>query len=232
MFAAYSFVTPQSQIESTRLTLPNGWSLTPAGEQLPLGDLPLNIVVSPSKRFLAVTNNGQSRQSLQLIDARSKHIVSNVQIAKSWLGLCFSADDRYLYASGGNDNWILRYHIVKNSLELRDTFVLGPKWPKKISPAGLSLDDRRGLLYVVTKENNSLYVVDTRTKAVKKRLPLGGEGYTCILSPDHGALYISCWGSDTVRIFDTRKQVFAGAIAVGNHPNDMCITRRDRKSVV
>ena len=29
-----------------RVQLPNGWSLTPAGKSLPLGDLPLNIAVS------------------------------------------------------------------------------------------------------------------------------------------------------------------------------------------
>ena len=57
------------QIESKRVGLPNGWSLTPVGKSLPLGDLPLNMAVSPSKKLIAVTNNGQSVQSLQLIDA-------------------------------------------------------------------------------------------------------------------------------------------------------------------
>ncbi len=56
-------------IESHRVSLPNGWKLTPVGKMLPLGDLPLNIAVSPSKKYLAVTNNGQSDQTVQLIDA-------------------------------------------------------------------------------------------------------------------------------------------------------------------
>lgn len=30
-----------------RVTLPNGWSLTPIGKSLPLQDLPLNLVASP-----------------------------------------------------------------------------------------------------------------------------------------------------------------------------------------
>jgi hypothetical protein len=54
------------EIESKKVQLPNGWSLTPVGSSLPLGDLPLNIAVSPSKKLLAVTNNGQSVQSIQL----------------------------------------------------------------------------------------------------------------------------------------------------------------------
>ena len=44
-----------------QVVLPNGWKLSPAGKSLPLGDLPLNIAVSNSKKMLAVTNNGQSK---------------------------------------------------------------------------------------------------------------------------------------------------------------------------
>ena len=57
------------EIESKRVSLTNGWKLTPVGQLLPLGDLPLNIAVSPSGKMLAVTNNGQSDQGIQLIDS-------------------------------------------------------------------------------------------------------------------------------------------------------------------
>ena len=56
-----------------KVMLPNGWSLSPAGRSLALGDLPLNIAVSASKKLIAVTNNGQSNQTLQLIDARKEN---------------------------------------------------------------------------------------------------------------------------------------------------------------
>src|SRR6185369_2868263 len=82
------------------VTLPNGWSLTPAVRSLPLGDLPLNIAVSRSKKLIAVTNNGQSKQSLQLIDTKTEQVLDNIEIAKSWLGLKFSSDEKYLFASG------------------------------------------------------------------------------------------------------------------------------------
>src|ERR1700743_1707131 len=60
-----------SSIEQNRVKLPNGWSITPVGKSLPLGDLPLNIAVSHSRHYAAVTNNGQSTQSIQLLDARN-----------------------------------------------------------------------------------------------------------------------------------------------------------------
>src|SRR5690242_21202292 len=101
--------TPYNANTHERVTLSNGWHLTPTGNSLPLGDLPLNLVVSPSKKYIAVTNNGQSVQSIQLIDAKKEKVLHTEVIPKSWFGLKFSADEKYLYASGGNDNWILQY---------------------------------------------------------------------------------------------------------------------------
>src|SRR5512141_236942 len=115
-------------------TLPNGWKLSPVGRSFPLGDLPLNIAVSKSKKYMAVTNNGQSVQSIQLIDPKTEKILNTVIIPKSWYGLKFTADEKFLYASGGNDNWILKYGVRNNKLLLKDSLKLGNKWPNKISP--------------------------------------------------------------------------------------------------
>src|SRR5438045_7111138 len=156
--------SPLKEMESKRVHLPNGWSLTPVGKSLPLGDLPLNIVVSPTKKYIAATNNGQSIQSIQLIDAVNDKVLNSIKIPKSWYGLKFSADEKYLYASGGNDNWILKYAVANNKLVLKDSIKLGKKWPEKISPTGIDIDDLKQKLYVVTKENNSLYIIDLITK--------------------------------------------------------------------
>src|SRR6187455_1016884 len=88
------------QLDAKRVGLPNGWSLTPVGSSLPLGDLPLNMAVSPNKKIIAVTNNGQSKHSLQLIDAVNDKVLSTVEIRRAWYGLKFTADGKFLYASG------------------------------------------------------------------------------------------------------------------------------------
>ena len=104
-------------------TLPNGWSLSPAGRALELGDFPLNIAVSRSGKLMAVTNNGQGVQSIQLIDPQKEYILDKIVIAKSFYGLKFSKDEKYLYASGGNDNRILQYAIQSNKLILKDVSI-------------------------------------------------------------------------------------------------------------
>jgi YVTN family beta-propeller protein len=218
--------------ENNTVLLPNGWSLSPVGRSIQLGDLPLNMAVSPSKKLIAVTNNGESTQSIQLIDVQTEKISSQVEIPKSWYGLKFSEDGQFLYASGGNDNWILKYQIKNNRLILNDSIKLGKKWPEKISPAGLDIDDAKQLLYVVTKENNSLYIVDLKTKRIIQTIQLGGEGYACLLTPDNKILYISCWGCDRVLVFDTNQKKIIAEIAVGDNPNELCLSKDGKRLFV
>ena len=232
IIAGFSILITQAQsleqIESKRVTLPNGWSLTPVGKQLPLGDFPLNIAISPDKKLAAVTNNGQSDQTIQLIDIEKEVILDSIIIEKSWLGLSFSKDGKYIYASGGNDNRIIKYSVSNNKLAGVDTITIGKPWPERISVTGLAVDDAGKLLYTVTKENNSLYVIDLQQKKVLSKHPLGGEGYTCLLSPDRKTLYISCWGCDKVILFDTKLQKITGNIPVGDNPNDMSLTENGK----
>jgi YVTN family beta-propeller protein len=212
------------QMEAKRVNLPNGWSLTPAGKSLSLGDLPLNMAVSSTGKYIAITNNGQSVQSLQLIDARQEKILDNVIVAKLWYGLKFSRDEKYLYASGGNDNRILKYAVDHDKLILKDSIILGNKWPNKISPAGIEIDNSGNTLYVVTKENNQLYIINIPSKTITDSLPLVGEGYACLLSPEQEKLYISCWGCDLVKVFDTKQKYFDASIPVGDNPNELLLT--------
>ncbi|MBO9561665.1 MAG: bifunctional YncE family protein/alkaline phosphatase family protein [Niastella sp.] len=216
----------EEQLNSKRVRLPNGWHLSPAGTSLPLGDLPLNLALSRSQKWMAATNNGQSVQSIQLINVKKEQVADNVVIPKSWYGLKFSADEKYLYASAGNDNRILKYAIIKEKLVLQDSIVLGKPWPALISPAGIEIDDAAQMMYVVTKENNSLYVINLASKAIVQQIKLGSEAYACLLSPDKKELYISVWGGDKVLVLDTKEQKITATIPVGDNPNELLLTRK------
>ena len=222
----YSQVKTDKQNQTA--SLPNGWSITKIGNSLALGDLPLNMVVSHSKKLVAVTNNGQSVQSLQLIDPVKEIVLDKLVVPKLWYGLKFSADDKFLYASGGNDNRILKYQIRKNHLVLIDSFSLGKAMPNKISPAGIELDDAKALLYVVTKDDNALYIVNTKTKKVLNRLVLPDAAYTCLLSANKTQLFISCWGCDKVLIYDVNQKKIKTEIKVGDNPNELLLSKNNK----
>ena len=124
-----------------RIGLPNGWSLTPVGEHLPLGDLPLQILLTADGKRAIATNNGQSAHSLTVVDLESKKVLQELSIPKAWYGLAWHPGEKTLYASGGYDNCIRIYDFNGSSLTYRDSIALARPWPNdNISPAGIAVD--------------------------------------------------------------------------------------------
>lgn len=215
-----------ADVEKNKVLLPNGWSLTSVGNSLPLGDLPLNMAVSNNKKWIAVTNNGQGKQSIQIINVITSKVEDNIAIAKSFVGLKFSANDRFLFASGGNDNWILKYAFVNGKLRIADTIRLGAPWPNHISPSGIDINNETGILYVTTKDDKCIYEIDIATKKIRHKIPLYTEAYTCLQSLNKKFVYISAWGSGKILIYNTALHKVVDSIAVGRNPNDICITKK------
>ncbi|WPU97102.1 bifunctional YncE family protein/alkaline phosphatase family protein [Mucilaginibacter sabulilitoris] len=211
-----------------KVQLPNGWFLSPAGNSIPLSsDLPLNMALAPDGIHAAITNNGNGRPTIDLINLKQKRIVTSIKVKNAWLGLTFSKN--YLYASGGNDDIIIRYQFTGENLINKDTLVLGKPWPKnKISPAGLCIDEQHQRLYVVTKEDNALYICDTKTMKVLKKVSLYAEAYTCILNPVKRELYISAWGGSKIWIYDTQRDVLKDSVSTGSHPTDMAVNAKGK----
>ncbi|MCC8424248.1 bifunctional YncE family protein/alkaline phosphatase family protein [Mucilaginibacter sp. UR6-11] len=218
--------------QTGQVLLPNGWKLSPAGTALPLGDLPLNIQLSPSGKLLAVTNNGQSTQSIQLIDPVNEKLLDEKVIGKLWYGLTFSHDEKHLYASGGHDNWIIDFRVKDNKIIPADTIKFGLPYPKdKISPTGIVVNRSNTLLYTVTKEDNSLYIVDLKTRAVKSKIKLASEAYSCTLSPDEKILYISAWNAQEITRYNTVSGRLSN-IKVGSHPNELLLNKKGTRLFV
>jgi YVTN family beta-propeller protein len=211
---------------TNQVLLPNGWKLSPVGRSLPLGDLPLNMQLSASGNLLAITNNGQSTQSIQLIDPKTEKLLDEQIIKKSWYGLAFSRDEKSLYASGGNDNRILAYPIENNKIGAADTIKLGESWPKnKICTTGITVNKSNTRLYTVTKEDSALYVIEPASHKIRKKVKLAAEAYSCILSPDEKTLYISIWGGEEVSCYSTVTGAISN-IKTGNHPNELLLNKK------
>jgi len=92
------------------------------------------------------------------------------------LDLPFSDDGNYLYASGGNDNIIIRYAILNNKLSVYDTIRIEKPWPgKDFYLQGSLLTTAKKQLYVLQRKIKSLYVVNTRLKKVVFSIFRGGR---------------------------------------------------------
>lgn len=216
----------------TRTLLSNGWYVSPYGESVALnGDLPLNMAIHPSKNYAAVFNTGQSTQSIQILDITKKTVIASQNVAKGWYGLKFSADGQYLYASGGNDDRVMIYSFHDLSLAPYDSIKLDSS-RHRISPTGLDVNSAANVLYVVTKDDSSLYTVDLKGKKVMSKLSLGAEAFTCLLSNDKKTLYISLWGGDKVIAYDVNEKKIVKEITVGDNPNEIILSNDNKTMYV
>ncbi|MBF9219960.1 alkaline phosphatase family protein [Hymenobacter ruricola] len=226
-------VLPGPSAGTSQTRLPNGWQLSPAGTATPLGDLPLNLQISPDGRLVAVVNAGWGQNSVQLLDAATGQLLDTKVVPTAWAGLAFAPDGRTLYASGGQSNRVHCFKVEGRELQPDSAIVLGEKWPKsKIGVAGLAVDGRRQQLYAVTREDNSLYTLDLKARKVLRTLRLPAEAYGALLSPDGARLYISLWGGHAVAVYDVEKQALLASIPVESHPNDLALTRDGRRLFV
>ena len=88
----------------------NGWGITPAGEHVPLSDMPLKLIVSPDGKFLLAVSGGYNDTGLTIISTADKKVVQFVPLKKSWNGLAFSKDAKRVFVSGGGSGLI---HVFK-----------------------------------------------------------------------------------------------------------------------
>jgi len=104
--------------------LPNGWRLTPAGQQIILTDLPLNIRTTPNGKYALVATSGYNAHELTVIDLATQQKVSAETVPQSWFGLAADEKTTRLWWSGGGEATIRSFAFSGGKLEPRDTLPL------------------------------------------------------------------------------------------------------------
>src|ERR1035437_10070175 len=109
-----SSVTTQVQpghISANTILLPNGWKISPAGQQVSVGGLPLRVVAVPHTDLALTGSNGYGDQFLSLIDLVNHRIIQRVPMVSSWMGLAIASDGKTVYASTGSGDDIAVFHL-------------------------------------------------------------------------------------------------------------------------
>ena len=223
-----------------RTLLPNGWTIAPAGTHRFVGDLPLNLVLTPDGRYAVITNNGWSAPSLTMVDLELGLVTSRVPVDHAWYGLAWHPDGRRLYSSGGGENTVYEFRYERGTLTRSGVISLGrPEagpgarrgYPEGFV-GGLSISPDGARLYTVQVLGQAFTVVDLEKGAVLRRVDLEAEPYTSVLSRDGSTLYVSLWGGAKVVLFDGRTFERLGEIATDEHPNAMALSPDGRRLFV
>src|SRR5215510_11150639 len=175
-----------------RILIPNGRALTPAGEHIEVNDRPLGMVLSPNGKLLAVvTGSNFNPRALHIIDTATRTLKQTISIANSFVGVAFSPAADRIYVGGGASNDLKIFSATGP-----DTFAAAGTIPISggSAPSGLSLSPDGSRLYVALNMTHEVAVIDTATRTIVRRIPVGIYPYTTVMALGGGKVYVSNWG--------------------------------------
>ena len=157
------------------------------------------------------TPSGYNPQTVSVIDANSNAIVAAIPVGRGcWCvgadGITVAPDGANVYVTNDGDDTISIIDTTTNT-------VIGTVGIS--DPAALAVSPDSTRLYALSGFNPAtLHVVDTSTRAILASVPLGVvQAYGMALTPDGSRLYISTYGSNSVKVVDT-----ASYTRHGHHP--------------
>jgi YVTN family beta-propeller protein len=221
--------------------LPNGWTITPAGDQVALTDLPLNIFPLADGRHALAASSGFNDHELVLVDLTAKSVVAKQKVTESWFGLAVDEKTGQVWWSGGGSDRVHGFALKGHSLEVLNNPDAFPK-SKVEEPvpfrSGLALDARAGV--------RTLYSLDVNQGTIT-RLALDGpkngakdaqtasiatRPYDVVLDRHGRRLYVSDWAKREVVVVGPRDLRVVARIAVGEHPNQIVVHPNDDRLFV
>lgn len=223
--------------------LPNGWSLRPAGRQVPLGgDFPVLIAPHPSEPVLALLFAGYRTHEVVTADAESGRVIGRVALPASFSGLAWSPDGSRLYAGGGFDDVIYRFDHADGLLS--DQFVYRYPGPVERAdpapddeqdvrdtgrrvPGGLALSGDGKTLWVANTWGHTVARFDTESGEFLGETGTGDGTYPYGLAIDgtRGRVYASLWGATAVSVIDAGTAEVVDRWQAEEHPNELLLAR-------
>jgi YVTN family beta-propeller protein len=197
----------------------NGWGISPVGEHVRVGDMPLRLVFSPDRKQLVTTTIGFSGVHLTTLDAATHQVIQTVNLDRVWNGLAFSPDGKTLYVAGGNSGKL--YSFAYDAGRLTKTKEI--KGDEYSFISGIAVHPDTGRVYVCNESFNQIYILEPDSLKFVAAVGTGSNPHTCVFGEDRRHLYISNWGSNSVTVVDSSNNGHVRDIRVGVRPNDMAL---------
>ena len=243
------------QADGSAIT-PQGWRVTPAGEQTALGSGPLAVAVSPDGTFALVANAGYGDHSLMVIDSATGTVRQTIGTSSNALraegsnglerlpvhfyyppgvgvtgyytGIVFSPDGTKAYASDGPGSGIHTFTVSRRG-ELKEGSEI--QLHGRVWPAGIAISGDGSRLFVAGNLSDELLIVDpfARKRASVVPVSVGHLPYAVVLDHSGSLAYVSSWGGRTVSVVDTAAAEVVKTLTVGLHPSAMALNPKNNE---
>jgi len=209
------------------IRLPNQWSLRPAGRQVQLGDLPVNLALHPGGEWLAVLHAGYSEHEISILNLKGPRVQTTcrVTVPQAFYGLCFSPDGSSLFASGGEFEVVHRFQFDKGLLakqekirvaNIADTFIT----------SGIALDKQGKTLFATGLFGHAVAMVPLDVPDQRQTVALEPDSYpyACLPEPGGKHLYVSLWRKAAIAVIDIAERKVAATWPTESHPTEMVLS--------
>jgi YVTN family beta-propeller protein len=236
--------------------LPNGWTVSPAGTQVELTDLPLNILPLADGRHALVATSGYNAHELSLVDLADAKIIDHETVHQSWYGLALDGRQEKLWWSGGGGNLLHEFALKGHDLSrtgapepqpepakararTKTKKADGASETKKTRPpedahfkSGLALSPDGKILYSLDIDGSTITALRLDGHEPPRTAPAGIRPYDVALAHNGTRLYVSDWASRTVLALDPAELRIVARIPVGEHPNQIAVHPQDDRIFV
>ncbi|HZQ56097.1 MAG TPA: bifunctional YncE family protein/alkaline phosphatase family protein [Bryobacteraceae bacterium] len=205
--------------------LNSGWTIRPAGDQVPVDTFPMSTAVSNNGKYLLVLNGGYNPPSVSVIDIEQKREVGRTPLPDCWLGLTVSPDKDLVYVGGGSRAMVYELALDPATGKLTRTreFAAVPDLSKKgkafIGDVAVAPGDH--LLYAADLYDDSIAVINLQSGKLIDHWKTGRRPYRIVIPPGGKELLITSWADGAVYQHNPVSGVELGKTRIGPHSSGM-----------
>jgi YVTN family beta-propeller protein len=203
--------------------LPNGWRIAPAGQQVPVGRLPMEAV--PFAGQIVVLNTGyysNEPQQISVVDPNLQRVIKVLRLPGLFPS-ALAATDGDLYVSGGVSQKVFRFD--RNFKKVREYSING--YTAGIEPVDAA---RIAVVSLVTAQTpeafakgdfqpGRLTIFNTKTGTIENEVSVGY--FPLRVRFANGKFFVTVLGENQVRVLD-RELKPIGTLAAGRAPQTLC----------
>jgi len=231
--------------------LHNQWPIHPAGQQVALGDFPVNVAVDPSGRMAAVLHAGHGKHEVRVVDIRAGKVVASAPLHETFCGIAFSSDGKSLVCSGASDGVLHVFSLADGRLVARGDVAVTDKsegcvvagfalsGDLKSAVVALALDSRVVRLDLETGARRWTAQLGKAASAAprpsgnagapndilnRRELVADADPLNVVWDEGRGRAYVSLWGESEVAVIDSSDGRLLGRWPTGLHPNEMLLS--------
>ncbi|HZS57333.1 MAG TPA: bifunctional YncE family protein/alkaline phosphatase family protein, partial [Bryobacteraceae bacterium] len=205
--------------------LNSGWTIRPAGEQVPVDTLPMSTAVSNNGKYLLVLNGGYNPPSISVIDIARKKELGRTPLPDCWLGLTVASRGDKVYVGGGSQAAIYELSLDPNTgaLTRAREFAAVPEGKTRADTfiGDVELSPDAHLLYAADIYNDAISVINLQSGQMIEHWKTGRRPYRILVSPGGKQLVVSSWADAAVYQHDANAGTLLNKVRVAPHPTDM-----------